>query len=355
MYSAVIAIPAYKPDTALVSLVHDLRRIGFPQIILVDDGSGPSYSNIFGALTELEGVSVLVSEANSGKGDALKKAFRYYLANYSENYKGIITVDADGQHLPEDIKRVAEEFSSFPSDLVLGVREFKGYVPLRSRIGNSLTKYIFAILTGALVKDTQTGLRAIPNRLIPDIATFKSNGYEFELEMLLHAIKHHFEVKQVAINTVYELNNASSHFNPILDSLIIYSDFIRFCLASMGCAAIDYLVFAILFFTTKNLAVSSLSARVLSGVINFYAGKSLVFNSDQKVLPEIGKYVSLWGALIFLSIALSTFLWETLGLSPYLAKIFADVFLFFISFSFQNLMVFRKTLTGWEVSNQNGL
>ncbi|MEM7646012.1 MAG: glycosyltransferase family 2 protein, partial [Pseudomonadota bacterium] len=226
-----IVIPAYEPGQQMIPLIDDLSDQGFSKIIVVDDGSSKESQDVFDKLDH-DNVTLIRHSDNMGKGMALKTAFSYILENDQEA-NGCLTVDADGQHLSTDALRVAETFTRNPNHLVLGKREFDGDVPARSKIGNLLTKYVFHLSYGQKISDTQTGLRAIPVELMSQLLKSPAKKYEFELEMLILAIKEKFPIDEVTINTVYQDNNESSHFRPIRDSLKIYFVMLRFALLSV--------------------------------------------------------------------------------------------------------------------------
>ena len=121
----IVVIPAYEPDEKLLRLV---------------DGSKNAESkDVFSKLEADSAVTVLHHKVNRGKGRAMKTAFEYIKdAGFSDD--GIITVDADGQHLIKDIVAVSETWAKNPNALVLGSRRFSGKVPLRSRFGNGVTR-----------------------------------------------------------------------------------------------------------------------------------------------------------------------------------------------------------------------
>ena len=218
-----ILIPAYRPDHLLVELVDQLRSDGFDDLVIVDDGGGREFAPLFEALQEK--ATVLVHPENRGKGAALKTGLAF-LAQARPQEIGTVTVDADGQHRPQDIRRVAQELISHPQALTLGVRSFtQAGVPLRSRLGNLLTRLVFWVLVGKFVRDTQTGLRGIPQQVMPELISLKPDRYEYELEMLLACRKREF--RQVTIETVYLDDNRSSHFDPVADSLKIYATLFR--------------------------------------------------------------------------------------------------------------------------------
>ncbi|MBT9584140.1 glycosyltransferase family 2 protein [bacterium] len=161
-----ILIPAYRPDHLLIELVDQLRSDGFDDLVVVDDGGGHEFAPLFEALQEK--ATVLVHPQNRGKGAALKTGLAF-LTQARPLEVGTVTVDADGQHRPKDIRRVAQELVSHPQALILGVRSFtRAGVPLRSRLGNLFTRLVFWATVGKFVRDTQTGLRGIPQQLMPN-------------------------------------------------------------------------------------------------------------------------------------------------------------------------------------------
>jgi glycosyltransferase involved in cell wall biosynthesis len=216
MNDIIIVIPAYEPDESLVVLLERLLS-GFKRIIVVDDGSKTA-DTTFARVAEMRGVTLLRHDVNRGKGAALKTAFAKVLADFPDA-PGVVTVDADGQHLPEDVVKVAEATKSNPGRYTLGVRAFSGNVPLRSRFGNAWSRYFFFLLTGVMVYDTQTGLRGMPRDLLPELVAMPGDRYEYEMRMLVAAARKKLKPVQVQIQTVYLNENKTSHFNPIRDSI----------------------------------------------------------------------------------------------------------------------------------------
>jgi glycosyltransferase involved in cell wall biosynthesis len=223
----IIIIPAYKPDTALLKLVKDLT-LAQCSLIVVNDGSGTAFLSIFDALAQSDQVTVLHHENNQGKGQALKTAFAHFLAHCPDTSMGVVTADADGQHLPEDIIGVCQQLQNDPQALWLGSRSFEKNVPWRSRFGNLLTRSIFKMLVGQSLQDTQTGLRGIPRAFLHTLLKRPSAGYDFELDMLLCSFAQKYPIKQHGIQTVYKEANKSSHFNPLVDSFKIYWVMLRY-------------------------------------------------------------------------------------------------------------------------------
>lgn len=336
----VIIIPAYKPDNALITLVKKLQNY---TCIIVNDGSGIDYLPIFKACEEMPNITVLHHGVNLGKGQALKTAFNYFLTNISTDCPGAITADADGQHLPQDIEKLCISLKANSHVLWLGVRSFTQEVPWRSRIGNHLTRYVFRLLIGHSLQDTQTGLRAIPRNFMQSLLKISSQGYDFELDMLISAARQEIPIKEIPIHTVYENDNKGSHFNPLLDSLKIYFVFFRFLFFSIFSGLLDFFAFALAFLIFENVFLSESLARIFSGTCNFLLNKELVFKSSQKILPEAFKYALLCIANLVTSYGLIT-MFAFLGVNIYISKIIALTGLFVANFAIQRVLIFRSEL-----------
>lgn len=217
MRKSIVLIPAYKPDSELSALVKELHVLEF-KILVVNDGSGVKYNRIFEEISEF--AEVIGYEQNKGKGNALKFGISYIKENYSDfNY--FITADADGQHLPQDILRVDEELSQ-KNSIVLSTRVLKGKIPLRSRFGNALSRFIFTLLTTRYFTDNQSGLRGFSTQHCDWLINVRGNRYDYEMNALFFAQKQHIFIKTIPVEAVYIDGNYSSHFNPLKDTLKIY-------------------------------------------------------------------------------------------------------------------------------------
>lgn len=215
-----VVIPVWQPEAVLCTLVAELAAYGFGATIVVDDGSGPRYAALFEEISAVPRTHLLRHARNRGKGCTLKTGFRYFL-NELPSMDGLITADADGQHTPADIIRVALAMQASRGRAVLGSRSLSAAVagvPSRSRFGNALTRRIFGWLTGTRLADTQTGLRALPRSLLPQLAALPGQRYEYEMTMLAHLCRRGEPPLEVPIETVYLAGNRSSRFRPALDS-----------------------------------------------------------------------------------------------------------------------------------------
>ncbi len=329
-------IPAWKPDVALCDLVTALVEAGFPAIIVVDDGSGPQYRDVFETIGGCEEVFVIRHATNLGKGRALKTGINFFLTTFP-GYRGLVTADADGQHTSEDILAVTQAFDRAPNRVVLGARKFTGDVPLRSRFGNSVTRRVFGFLTGGKVTDTQSGLRAFPAALLPELLAVEGERYEYEMSALAH-VCHTRRPLEVPIATVYADGNRSSHFDPLLDSMRIYFVLVRFYASSLVAAALDTLVFGVTFWATGNVLASMIVGRT-SSLVNFALNKRLVFHSHAGLGAALWRYYALailLGVVAYYAIvALAGFGWNVL-----VAKVVVETVLSLISFSVQRTFVF---------------
>jgi len=185
---APIVIPAYQPGAALLEITTALIERSEQPIIIVNDGSGPEFAALFQNAARSDRVHVLHHAVNLGKGAALKTGMNYALVQFPD-CRGVVTADADGQHRPEDILRISDRLQKVDNALIMGVRAFTGHVPVRSRLGNDITRVLVRLILGQSLADTQTGLRGVPAKLIRHLLQVPSTGYEFELDMLM-ASKH---------------------------------------------------------------------------------------------------------------------------------------------------------------------
>jgi glycosyltransferase involved in cell wall biosynthesis len=339
--SCPILVPAYRPDGSLVSLVSALKSRKSGEIVIIDDGSGPEYQDIFDELRQRPGVCVLSHAVNLGKGAALKTGINYVMGTFPAA-KGVVTADADGQHHPDDIASVMRAFLASPDALILGSRAFDGAVPARSRFGNALTRLAMRLLLGQNLHDTQTGLRAIPTSLMPALVAIPASRYEFELEMLIAAKHRNTPVLEEPIRTIYESGNRSSHFNPLLDSMRIYFVLLRFSLISLMTAAIDNAFFVVILAFSGKLLLSQLCGRAIAVGFNYFVVRKAVFRSERghaTVLPRYLALVAISGSLSYSAILVLN---SRLGIPVITAKLIAETLLFLVNFALQRDFVFTR-------------
>lgn len=337
-----VLIPAYQPDPILKELTAKLHSYHF-QIVIVDDGSGASYQGLFRQLEKQ--CTVLHHKVNSGKGEAIRTGLRF-LAEEMTDCSVVGVMDADGQHLPEDMRRVLVCASMHPHALVLGCRD-TAQMPLRSRIGNRLTREIFYHLYHLKVTDTQTGMRAFSRSLIPLFISVDGSRYEYEMNMLAEAARQKIPVKEVLIHTIYrDPHNSTSHFHVIRDSFLIYKKLFLFSLSSLSGFVIDYSLFAILTLmlpkTSACLLTANVTARGISGFCNYHMNCRLVFHQEEKASTAWQYFLLASGILILNNIVLTAYT-QALHIPVYPAKLLTEITLFLFSLAVQNNLIFRKT------------
>lgn len=348
-----IIIPSLNPDNKLKKTVEGMLNTGFSHILLVDDGSDSEHKKYFPE--ENENITVLTHKTNLGKGAALKTAFNYILDNVPDAC-GVITVDGDGQHTPEDTLKCADELEKKNGAVILGCRDFSGKdVPKRSRFGNKTTSFVFKLLCGISVSDTQTGLRAFPRSVLSELIKIKGERFEYETNMLLVLSRKGISFKEVKISTVYLEENASSHFRPIRDSIRIYHFILSFFMSSAISTVIDIVLFYILSrilsdaLGTATVLAATVPARAVSSFTNYIINKKKVFNSE-KIENSVLKYYALAIPQMLISALIVTILKSIFTAGSFVStiiKMIVDTVLFFISYRIQNCWVFtdrRKKL-----------
>ena len=351
-----VVLPSLDPDEKLLAVVDGLLGIGFTDIILVNDGSKKENLHYFETAATHPEVTLLHHEVNRGKGAALKTAFNWFLEN-RPNALGVVTVDGDNQHHPEDTKACSEQMMR-SGKVVLGCRDFSlPHVPPRSRMGNNITCGVFKVMVGMTISDTQTGLRAIPTQDVRAFCEVKGDRFEYETNMLLAMKEQSIDFEEVKIRTVYIEENKSSHFRAVRDSWRIYklilAHFFRYTLSSMASAVVDTGLFAVLsrllmgIFSEPLLSiVPTVGARVVSSLVNFFLNKTVVFHSKVSTGKAMLRYYLLavpqmllqagltWGANSLLRIGA-----EQTGLRTLVYVIIMTV-LYFASFMIQQRWVF---------------
>ena len=331
-------IPAYKPSRLLAGLIRELKEMEF-EVIVVDDGSGVEYQGIF---AECSAEAVLLRHTeNRGKGAALKTGLVYIAEQFGEEAV-IVTVDADGQHRPADAESIGRLAEENPESLILGSRRLKGNVPLRSQLGNTITRLIYRISTGRKVHDTQTGLRAFSGQLIPKLLSIPGERYEYEMNVLLLFAGEGIPIREHEIATIYLDNNSQSHFDTLKDSARIYGEILKFSASSLAGFLTDYCVYSALILSTGNLRLSNIVARVVSAGVNFTLNRRFVFNSKEKLLPAAGKYFLLAAGILLGNTIVLEFLVNTLGINRLGAKVLTEILFFAISWLVQKWIVFKK-------------
>lgn len=208
------AIPVYNNASTVRNVVQETRRY-LNQVIVVDDGS--TDGNVAEILAGTE-TTVLSHASNRGKGAALMTALEH-VQSHGGTY--MITLDGDGQHLPDDIPKFLDLLTDDPA-IVIGWRDFEtADVPESSRFGRRFSNFWIWMETGLSLHDTQSGFRAYPVECVSALH-LRGTRYDFEIEVLAKAAWAGIELKEISIGVVYSEDTIRrSSFRPFLDNLRI--------------------------------------------------------------------------------------------------------------------------------------
>jgi glycosyltransferase involved in cell wall biosynthesis len=223
-----VIIPVYNHGRSLHGVVKNARNLGIP-LIVVDDGST---DNGHLTISDQPGMRLLRHEANRGKGEALLTGFR---AAFADGAQWAITIDADGQHNPDDaINLIAAISQSKLSDhpvrpIIVGCRRgmLDAGAPWTSRFGRGFSNFWIRASGGPSMRDTQSGFRIYPLPEVLDLSV-KARRYQFELEVLVRAAWQGIDVIEVPIGVIYQPDDQRiSHFRPFVDFMRNSSMFTR--------------------------------------------------------------------------------------------------------------------------------
>lgn len=355
MYDNVqVIIPSLNPDEKLMNTARGMIEKGFSDVILVDDGSDEGHKKEFAAIREAfpDNVTLLVHEVNKGKGRAMKTAFEYVLKERKDSL-GVVTVDGDGQHTPDDAARCIDAMIEKKA-FIIGCRDFSlPQVPARSRMGNIITRNVFRYVCGIRVSDTQTGLRAVPASLLQYMTEVEGDRYEYETNQLLKIGSDSVAYAEVPIETVYIDDNQTSHFHPLRDSARIYGVILKFAASSLISCIIDLVAFRVILAFIPTLiaeatrsTIAGTAARVISAACNFLINKKAVFSHKGDAAGSALRYVVLALCQLGASLGLVALFTFVFGIDSdwlkTLVKAVVDTCLFFVSFKIQRNWVFKK-------------
>jgi len=216
-----VLIPAYNACRSLSELIDRLKNFSKPRdIIVVNDGSSDGTAKI----AEESGVTLINQEINKGKGEALRTGFEYVVRH---GYDCVVTIDADLQHRPEELTLFTGRLQNGSIDLIIGTRDFSfKNMPFDRVLTNFVSSVILTLLSGQIIRDSQSGYRLISCQILKKIE-LKCRKYDLESEILIKAGRKGFKIGEVTIATVYE--GSKSFINPFIDT----GRFIKICWKSL--------------------------------------------------------------------------------------------------------------------------
>jgi len=207
----VVLIPAYNAARTLGEVVRRCLEIT-GEVVVIDDGSTDATA------AAASGARVLRHPHNRGKGAALKTGFAYALEH---GYDDVITLDADGQHLPSEIPKFLQCREMTHADLIIGGRAhlFDGILP-RRRMANRFSAWTIAWASGTEVTDSQSGFRLYSAHLLRN-AHLRTERFDMESEVIVYAGRRGFNVVMLPIDLGFIDGISTSHYRPVHDTLRI--------------------------------------------------------------------------------------------------------------------------------------
>ncbi len=222
-----ILIPAYNEEKYIKRVIEGCFKYGI-DIITVDDGSTDGTLKEIESIPSPENFSIinLKHELNKGKGKSLKTGFSYIIKN---NYSGVITLDADGQHNTDEIKNFLRTIDEEKPDLIIGNRLGNAKnMPFIRLATNVITSWIISAIAGRKVRDVQSGFRYIRTEILKNI-NLETGNFETEPELIIKSSWAGYNIKNIPISTIYH-KNFISHVNPVSDTI----KFFKLVFNSMG-------------------------------------------------------------------------------------------------------------------------
>jgi len=208
-----IVIPALNAERSVGAVVRESKLVN-DDVLVIDDGS----SDRTGEIARDAGALVIRHDVNKGKGAALKTGFAYALEN---GFEVVVTLDADGQHLPHEISKFMTAYEETGGDLIIGGRAhlFPQMLP-RRRFANRFSARSIAFASKTGVTDSQSGFRLYSAHLLRNVR-LRTNGFDLESEVIVYAGCRRFKVVTIPIELGFVDGLSTSHYKPLADTLRI--------------------------------------------------------------------------------------------------------------------------------------
>jgi len=215
-----IIIPTFNEAKNIASIVKKIKDYNL-EVIIVDDGSKDNTAEI--AMSY--GAKVIKNLENLGKGASLIKGFDYALKN---NFDAVITMDGDGQHLPEDIPKFIQRAEQSDGLIFIGNRMSDlSHMPLVRKLTNRIMSFLLSLIIKQKIPDTQCGFKLIKRKLLEKLK-LDTQHYETESEILIKAGKLGYNIESLPISCIYL--SKKSQINPLIDTLRFIRFIIKYCI-----------------------------------------------------------------------------------------------------------------------------
>lgn len=208
--SILVCIPAFNEEKIIGRVVKDCLRYSNKVVVCDDGSSDKTYEE-----AELAGATCLKHKKNLGKGAALKSLF-----NFAKNsdFEIIVTIDGDGQFLPEEIPKLVKPIEENTADIVIGYRfDDASEMPNYRKVGNKILNKMTNLASELPTNDSQSGYRAYSKKAIEKIE-FNLDGFGSDSEILIDASRKKFRISEERVKVIYDTGMKTSTKNPISHS-----------------------------------------------------------------------------------------------------------------------------------------
>jgi len=239
-----VCIPAYNEEGPIADVIKRASNYA-DKVIIYDDGSTDQTSKE----AKQAGAVVIKGDKNKGKGAALKSLFDYAKEN---NADAMVTIDGDGQFLPEEIPKLLNPILEKKSDVVIGYRfDDKTEMPNYRKFGNKVLDKITNLATELPFKDTQSGFRSYSKKAINSI-NFSDTGFGVDSEILVSASRNGLKISEEKVTVIYDTGWKTSTKNPVSHTGSVLSSLIelialRHPLKYLGISGMAFIIFGVIY------------------------------------------------------------------------------------------------------------
>jgi glycosyltransferase involved in cell wall biosynthesis len=206
-------IPAFNEAPYIANVVKGTQP-HVEQVVVIDDGSTDETAQV----AQAAGATCLRSETNCGKASALRTGIAFARA---QNFTHVITLDGDGQHLPDDIPVMLCVAEQTGADLVIGARSFdRARMPRARYYSNTIGSRLASALVGCEIRDSQSGFRLFRLDKLRE-TKLRSRSYELEMEVLIKMARSGCTIAHAPVHMVYDHGQARSKMKPVRDTISI--------------------------------------------------------------------------------------------------------------------------------------
>jgi glycosyltransferase involved in cell wall biosynthesis len=206
-------IPAFNEAPYIANVVKGTQP-HVEQVVVIDDGSGDGTAQV----AQAAGATCLRSDTNCGKASALRTGIAFACA---QDFTHAITLDGDGQHLPEDIPVMISVAKETGADLVIGARSFdRARMPRARYYSNTIGSRLASALVGCEIRDSQSGFRLFRLDKLRE-TKLRSRSYELEMEILIKMARSGCTIAHAPVHVVYDDGHARSKMKPVRDTVSI--------------------------------------------------------------------------------------------------------------------------------------